>query len=133
MMTDNIADLLTRIRNAGHARLSKLDVPSTRMNKSIVELLSREGYLKSFKEVQNGPRSELRVYLKFEGSDLKKPVIQGLRRISKPGLRKYVGSENLPRVMSGFGMAIISTSKGIVSDKEAKKLNVGGEHLCSIW
>lgn len=133
MMTDGVADLLTRIRNAGRARLSKIDVKNTRMNKAIVELLAREGYLKAVKEVQEGNFPSLRVYLRFEGSDLKKPVIQGIRRVSKPGLRKYVGAEKLPRVMSGFGMAIISTSKGVLSDSEAKKMNVGGEHLCSVW
>jgi small subunit ribosomal protein S8 len=133
MLTDNISDFLTRIRNAGKARLSKVDAMNTRMNKSIADILVKEGYLKSYKEVQDGNKTLLRVYLRFEGGDLKKPVIQGLRRISKPGLRKYCPADKLPRVMSGFGMAIISTSQGVISEKEARTKGVGGEVLCSVW
>jgi small subunit ribosomal protein S8 len=133
MLTDSVSDFLTRIRNAGKARLSKVDAQNTRMNRSIADILVREGYLKSFKEVQEGKKSTLRVYLRFEGGDLKKPVIQGLRRVSKPGLRKYVAADKMPRIMSGFGMAIISTSQGVLSEKEARTKGVGGEVLCSVW
>ncbi len=133
MLTDSVSDFLTRVRNAGRARLSKIDTFNTRMNKSIAEILVREGYLKSYKEVQDGNKTYLRVYLRFEGGDLKKPVIQGLRRISKPGLRKYCSADKLPKIMSGFGMAIISTSQGILTEREAKAKGVGGEVLCSIW
>ena len=133
MMTDQISDFLTRIRNAGRARLAKVDTTSTRMNKNLANILVQEGYLKNYKEVTEGTKSALRLYLRFENNDLKKPVIQGLRRMSKPGLRKYVEATKLPSVMSGFGIAIISTSKGVVTEKEAKKLGVGGEFICSVW
>jgi small subunit ribosomal protein S8 len=103
------------------------------MNRNLADLLVREGYIKNYKEVTVGEKTYLRLYLRFENGDLKKPVIQGLRRVSKPGLRKYVNAQKLPKVMSGFGLAVISTSKGIISDKEAKKLGVGGEHVCSVW
>jgi len=133
MMNDQISDLLTRIRNAGRARLSKVDALNCKMNRNIADILVREGYLKSYKEVVDGKKSSLRMYLRFENNDLKKPVIQGLKRVSKPGLRTYVGAEKLPKVMSGFGIAIISTSKGVLTDKEARKVGVGGEYLCSVW
>lgn len=133
MVTDQLADFLTRIRNAGRARLSKADVTNTRMNRAVAEILVNEGFLKSFKEVTVEERSMIRVYLRFEGGDLKKPVIQGLRRASRPGLRRYVKTDKIPRVMSGFGLAILSTSKGVITDKEAHKQGVGGEYLCSVW
>lgn len=133
MMTDQISDFLTRIRNAGSARLSRIDALNSKSNRAIGEILVREGYLKSLKVVTEGNKSFLRCYLRFENGDLKKPVIQGLVRVSKPGLRKYVASDRLPKVMSGFGRAIISTSKGVVTDRDAKKMGVGGEHLCSVW
>jgi small subunit ribosomal protein S8 len=133
MLTDSISDFLTRIRNAGKSRLSKIDTFSTRMNRSIADILVREGYLKSYKEVQDGNKKYLRLYLRFEGGDLKKPVIQGLKRISKPGLRKYCAADKMPRIMSGFGMAIISTSQGVLTEKEARTKGVGGEVLCSVW
>ena len=133
MTNDQTADFLTRIRNAGKARLSKTDVVNTRMNRAIAEILVKTGYLKNFKEVTEGKKSALRVYLKFEDGDLKKPVIQGIRRVSRPGLRRYVSSDKLPRVQSGFGLSIISTSKGVISGSEAHKMGIGGEHLCSVW
>jgi small subunit ribosomal protein S8 len=133
MMNDQVSDFLTRIRNAGKARLSKVDTMNTRMNRALADILVKEGYLKNYKELTEGIKSSLRVYLKYENGDLKKPVIQGIRRVSRPGLRKYVASTKLPKVQSGFGLAVISTSKGVISDKEAKKLGVGGEHVCSVW
>ncbi len=133
MVTDQLADFLTRIRNAGKARLSKVDTTNTRMNRSVADILVKEGFLKSFKEVTVDNRSMLRAYLRFEGGDLKKPVIQGLRRASRPGLRRYVKTDRIPKVMSGFGLAILSTSKGVITDKEAHKLGVGGEYICSVW
>jgi small subunit ribosomal protein S8 len=103
------------------------------MNRAVAEILVREGYLKSLKEVSVEQKPQLRLYLKFEGGDLKKPVIQGLRRQSRPGLRRYVSKTKLPRVMSGFGTVILSTSKGVLTGKDAAAQNVGGEYLCSIW
>jgi small subunit ribosomal protein S8 len=103
------------------------------MNRSVAEILVREGFLKSMKEVTVEGKSSIRLYLKFEGGDLKKPVIQGLKRQSRPGLRRYVGSTKMPRVMSGFGTVILSTSKGILTGKDAHAQKVGGEYLCSIW
>ena len=106
---------------------------NTKMNRALADILVKEGYLKNYKELTEGTKSSLRVYLKYENGDLKKPVIQGIRRVSRPGLRKYVASTKLPKVQSGFGLAVISTSRGVISDKEAKKLGVGGEHVCSVW
>lgn len=133
MVNDQLSDLLTRIRNAGMGRNSKCDVFSCKLNRAVTEILLNEGYVKSMKDVTVDGKSAIRIYLKFENGDLKKPVIHGLRRVSSPGLRKYVQAGRIPKVMSGFGLAILSTSKGVMSDKDAKKLGVGGEHLCSIW
>jgi small subunit ribosomal protein S8 len=133
MVNDQLSDFLTRIRNAGRARLSKTDVFNTKMNRAVAEILVREGYLRSYKEVKVEEKTFLRVYLTFEGGDLKKPVIQGLRRASTPGRRLYVGSDKLPKVQSGFGLAILSTSKGVMSARDAKKNGVGGEYICSVW
>lgn len=133
MVNDQLSDFLTRIRNAGMSRSSKVDVLNSRMNRAVAEILVQEGYLKSTKEVAVEGRTQLRVYLKFEGGDLKKPVIRGIRRASKPGLRRYVQADKMPKIMSGFGLAVLSTSKGVLSDKDARKMGVGGEHLCSVW
>lgn len=133
MANDQLADCLTRIRNAGTARKIRVDVMKTKMNEAVANLLLREGYLKSVKEVEVEGKSFIRVFLKYENGDIRKPLIKSLRRVSKPGLRRYVGSDNLPKVMSGFGLAILSTSKGIMTGKEAREQNVGGEHLCSVW
>lgn len=135
MNTDSIADFLTRIRNAGMSRQTKVDVLNSRMNRGLTDLLVKEGYLKSSKLVSEEATSReiLRVYLKYENGDLRRPVIQGLRRVSRPGLRKYVRADRLPRVVSGFGTAIISTSKGLLTDKDARQMGVGGEHICSVW
>jgi small subunit ribosomal protein S8 len=133
MMNDQVSDFLTRLRNAGNARLSRVDVMNSKMNRSLADILVREGYIKSSKEVTEGTKTMLRCYLRFENGDLKRPVIQGLRRVSKPGLRKYVSSDKLPKVMSGFGIAVISTSKGVLTDRDARKQGIGGEHVCSVW
>ncbi|MBS1985272.1 MAG: 30S ribosomal protein S8 [Bdellovibrionales bacterium] len=133
MVNDQLSDFLTRIRNAGLGRNSKVDVFNSRLNRSVAEILVNQGYVKSFKEVAVEGKTWLRLYLKFENGDLKKPVINGLKRVSKPGLRRYVHSDGIPKVVSGLGLAILSTSKGVLSDRDARKLGVGGEHLCSIW
>jgi len=134
MVNDQLSDFLTRIRNAGMARLTKIDVTTCKMNVRVAEILQNEGYIKGYKEISGqGEKPALRVYLKYENSDLKKPLIQGLRRISKPGLRKYVAKDKIPKVMSGFGVAILSTSRGVMTDRDARKTGVGGEHLCSVW
>lgn len=133
MVNDQLADFLTRIRNAGTARKIRVDVTKTKMNEAVANLLLREGYLKSVKEVEVEGKQWLRVFLKYENGDIRKPLIKSLRRVSKPGLRKYVSVDKLPRVMSGFGVAIISTSKGIMTDRDARTTKIGGEHLCSVW
>lgn len=133
MVNDQLSDFLTRIRNAGLARSTKVDVLNCKMNRKVAEILAKEGYIKGAKEVSGADRPTLRVFLKFEGDNLRKPIIHGLRRMSKPGLRRYVGADELPKVMNGFGIGIVSTSKGVLTDKEARGLGVGGEYLCSVW
>jgi small subunit ribosomal protein S8 len=133
MANDQLSDFLTRLRNAGMARLTKVDVLNCKMNRKVSEILTREGYIKGAKEVAGAERPTLRIYLKYEGSDLRKPVIQGLKRVSKPGLRNYVQVTQIDPVMNGFGLGIISTSRGVLTDREARQLGVGGEYLCSVW
>jgi small subunit ribosomal protein S8 len=130
-MTDPIADMLTRIRNAGHARFDKVDIPASRMKISLARILKDEGFIKNYKVIKDNRQGILRVYLKY--GNQQQSLIQGLRRISKPGRRVYAGSEELPRVQGGLGVAVISTSKGVVSDRQARKMQVGGEVLCEIW
>ena len=129
--TDPIADMLTRIRNANNAELKMVDIPSSNMKKSIVEILVKEGYIKSYEEIKNEQQGIIRVNLKYDANGNK--VISGLKRISKPGLRIYANKDKLPRVLNGLGIALISTSKGIMTDKEARKINAGGEVLAYIW
>lgn len=133
MVNDQLSDFLTRIRNAGMARQSKVDTTNTRLNRSVADILAKEGFIKSYKEISVDNKTYIRVYLRFEGGDLKKPVIQGLKRVSKPGLRKYYRSTEVPKVMSGFGIAILSTSKGVLTHRDAHKIGVGGEYICSVW
>jgi small subunit ribosomal protein S8 len=133
MITDQTALFLTHIRNAGMSRNTKVDVIASKMNKALTEILVKEGYLKSSKEISLDGKAYLRLYLRYEGNDVRKPVISGIRRISTPGLRKYVNAGKIPAVLSGLGIAIISTSKGVLTDRDAKKLGVGGEHICSVW
>ena len=130
-ITDPIADMLTRIRNAGSARHETVDIPNSKMKKAIAEILLEEGYIKSFQLIDDGTQGVIRVTLKYLPG--KEKAIQGLRRVSKPGLRVYAGADELPRVLKGLGIAIISTSKGVMTDKKARELNVGGEVLAFVW
>ena len=130
-ITDTIADLLTRIRNASSAKHDTVEIPASNMKKAICQILVDEGYIKSFSVTEDGKQGMIKVVLKYgEG---KTPVIKGLRRVSKPGLRIYSNVEELPKVMKGLGIAIISTSKGVMTDRQARKENVGGEVLAFIW
>jgi small subunit ribosomal protein S8 len=130
-MTDPIADLLTRIRNANMAKLQKLDVPSSNMKVSIANVLRSAGFIKNYKVIADQKQGILRIYLKF--IDEKDPVINEIKRISKPGSRRYVKSDEIPSVKNGMGIAILSTSKGILADKAAREAGLGGEILCTIW
>lgn len=131
-MTDPIADYLTRIRNAQQARHKVVEIPSSNIKKEITKVLHEKGYILSYKFEEEGPQGLIKLALKYHPVT-KSPAIKSLQRISKPGLRKYVSTEEMPRVLNGLGIAILSTSKGIISDKEAKVLNVGGEVLCYIY
>ena len=130
--SDPIADMLTRIRNANTAKHDTVDVPASKMKISIAEILLKEGYIKSFEIEEVGGFKNIHITLKY-GKDKNTKIITGLKRISKPGLRVYAGKEDLPRVLGGLGTAIISTNKGVLNDKEARKENVGGEVLAFIW
>ena len=130
-ITDTIADLLTRIRNANSAKHETVDIPASNMKKAIAQILVDEGYVKNFTVIEDGKQGIIRVTLKYGGG--KTPVITGLRRVSKPGLRIYKNVEDMPKVMKGLGVAIVSTSKGVMTDRQARKENVGGEVLAFIW
>ena len=130
-ITDPIADMLTRIRNAGAAKHDTVDVPASKMKKSIAQILLDEGYIKNFQVIEDGIQGVIRITLKYNQN--KEKVITGLRRVSKPGLRVYVGADELPRVLRGLGIAIISTSKGVMTDKKAREAHIGGEVLAFIW
>ena len=130
-ITDTIADMLTRIRNASSARHETVDIPASNMKKSIAQILVDEGFVKSFQVVEDGKQGVIRMTLKYV--DGKTPVITGMRRVSKPGLRIYSNCEDMPKVMKGLGIAIVSTSKGVMTDKKARKENVGGEVLAFVW
>ena len=131
-ITDTIADMLTRIRNANNAKHDTVDIPASNMKKAIAQILLDEGYIKSFNVVQqDGNQGTIHVVLKYGQG--KTPVIQGLRRVSKPGLRIYTSCEDMPRVMKGLGIAILSTNRGVMTDKQARKEHVGGEVLAFIW
>ena len=130
-ITDPIADMLTRIRNANAAKHDSVDVPASNMKKAIAQILVDEGYVKSFSVIDDGKQGIIRIQLKYGAN--KTQVIQGLRRVSKPGLRIYTGVEDMPQVMRGLGIAILSTSKGIMTDKQARKENIGGEVLAFVW
>ncbi len=130
-ITDPIADLLTRIRNASSAKHDSVEIPASNMKKAICQILLDEGYIKDFKVVDDGKQGVITVKLRYlEG---KKPVITGLRRVSKPGLRRYSNVEDMPKVIKGLGVAIVSTSKGVMTDRQARKENVGGEVLAFVW
>ena len=130
-MSDVIADMLTRIRNANNAKHQTVDIPASNMKKAIAEILVEEGYVKSYQVIDDGKQGTIRVTLKYLQG--KQKVIRGIRRVSKPGLRIYAGYEDMPSVMNGLGIAIVSTSKGIMTGKKAKSLNVGGEVLAFVW
>ncbi len=130
-ITDPVADMLTRIRNANSAKHDTVDVPASNLKKSIAQILLDEGYIKSFTVEDNGTQGIIHITLKYLGN--KEKVITGLRRVSKPGLRVYAGAEELPRVLKGLGIAIVSTSRGVMTDKAARKLHIGGEVLAFVW
>ena len=130
-MTDPIADLLTRIRNAFRVEKRWVDVPSSQMKKRIIYILKEESYIEDFIFIKDGNKETIRIFLKYDHQG--KPVIDGIVRVSKPGCRVYVNSNQIPRVLDGLGIAILSTSKGVISNKTAKNLNIGGEHICNVW
>ncbi len=130
-MSDVIADMLTRIRNANDAKHATVDIPASNMKKAIADILVEEGYVKSYQVIEDGKQGVIRVTLKYAAG--KQKVIRGIRRVSKPGLRKYAGYEDMPKVMNGLGIAIVSTSKGIMTDKKARTEKVGGEVLAFVW
>jgi small subunit ribosomal protein S8 len=131
-MTDPLADMLTRMRNANKAKHEKVDIPASNLKTHVARILKDEGYIKNYKVIKDGKQGILRIYLKYEG-ETKKQVLNGLRVVSRPGRRRYVGSGKIPSVLRGLGISILTTSQGILTDREAKKLNVGGELLCSFW
>ena len=130
-MSDVIADMLTRIRNANDAKHATVDIPASNMKKSIADILVEEGYVKSYQIIEDGKQGVIRVTLKYNAG--KQKVIRGIRRVSKPGLRIYAGYEDMPKVMNGLGIAIVSTSKGIMTDKQARETKIGGEVLAFVW
>jgi small subunit ribosomal protein S8 len=130
-MTDPVADLLTRIRNASLEKHEKLEVPASRLKASVIRVLKEEGYIKNFRLVREEGRPMIKVFLKY--TDEGKSVIQGIRRVSRPGLRKYSSYQELPRPLSGAGISIVSTSKGVISGQKARMEKVGGEVLCEVW
>ena len=130
-ITDPIADMLTRIRNANTAKHETVDVPASNMKKAIAEILNEEGYIKSYQLIEDGKQGVIRITLKYGQN--KEKVISGLKRVSKPGLRIHAGADELPRVLKGLGIAIVSTSKGIMTDKKARAEHVGGEVLAFVW
>ena len=130
-ISDVIADMLTRIRNANDAKHETVDIPASNLKKSIAEILLEEGYIKNYQIVEDGKQGIIRVTLKYVAG--KQKVIHGLRRVSKPGLRIYSNCEDMPKVMNGLGIAIVSTSKGVMTDKKARQANVGGEILAFVW
>ena len=130
-ITDPVADMLTRIRNANSAKHDTVDVPASNMKKSIAQILLDEGYIKNFQIVDDGTQGVIHITLKYNAG--KEKVITGLRRVSKPGLRVYAGADELPKVLKGLGIAIISTSKGLLTDRKARELHIGGEVLAFVW
>lgn len=131
MMTDPIADMLTRVRNASNAKHDSVDIPASNIKKELAQILLNEGFVKGFDVIDDAKQGIIRVDLKYGKQNEK--VISGIKRISKPGLRVYVKSDEIPRVLGGLGIVILSTSKGIMTDKEARKANIGGEVICYVW
>jgi small subunit ribosomal protein S8 len=130
-MTDPVADMLTRIRNANTAGHQTVDVPASKMKKSIAAILKEEGYIEDYEFTEDGKQGIIKIKMKYAPGKVK--VISGIRKISKPGLRVHVKAENVPRVLGGLGVAIISTSRGIISDKDARRIGIGGEVICYVW
>lgn len=130
-MTDPISDLLTRIRNATLVRHDRADIPASKMKLEIAKILKQEGFIRTFKLLEEGPQGLIRVYLKYAEDG--EPAIHGMRRVSRPGLRIYRGVNDLPRVRNGLGVAVISTNRGVLTDEQARSLQVGGEVLCELW
>jgi small subunit ribosomal protein S8 len=130
-LTDPIANMLTMIRNANRDKKETVDVPASKMSEAIADILKKQGYIDNFRKMEDKKQGSLRIYLKFDEES--NPVISGLRRISRPGLRVYADRENIPRVLNGLGVAIISTSKGILTDSQARQQKVGGEVICYVW
>ena len=131
-MTDPLGDMLSRLRNANKAKHEKVDIPASNLKVHIARILKDEGYIKNYKVIKDGKQGILRIFLKYEG-ETKKQIIIGLKLLSRPGLRRYVHKAEIPLVLRGLGLSILSTSKGVLPDKEARKQNVGGELLCSVW
>ena len=131
VMTDPVADYLTRIRNANNVLKETVEIPASNLKKSMTEILKREGFIKDFEYIEDGKQGVIRIYLKYAPN--KEKVVTGLKRISKPGLRVHVNKDEIPKVLGGLGIAILSTSKGILTDKEARKELVGGEVICYVW
>ncbi len=131
MVTDPIADFLNRIKNGQKARFDKVDIPASRLKTSLARLLKEEGYIKNFKLIKDDKQGLIRVHLKYV--DTREPAITGVKRISKPSCRMYVGHDAIPRIMNGLGIAILSTSRGIMTDRQARREGIGGELLCSVW
>lgn len=131
VMTDPIADMLTRIRNANSVKHESVDIPSSKLKVELARILKDEGFIREYKVIEDGKQGILRIYLRYTAQ--KGQVIQGLKRISKPGLRVYASKDEIPRVLGGLGIAILSTSKGVLTDKEARKQGVGGEVICYVW
>ncbi|RLB24038.1 MAG: 30S ribosomal protein S8 [Deltaproteobacteria bacterium] len=130
-MTDPIADMLTRIRNAQRASHESVDIPSSKLKINMAKVLKSEGYIKNFRVMPDGKQGILRIFLKYDEQG--RPVIEGLKRVSKPSRRVYAGYDDIPKVLNGYGISIVSTSKGIMTDKKARRMKVGGEILCSVW
>ena len=130
-MTDPVADMLTRIRNANTAGHAEVEIPASKIKKNIAEILLKEGYIKSYEVIENKPQDIIKVEMKYAAG--KQRVISGIKRISKPGLKVYAKKDEVPKVLGGLGIAIISTSNGLITDKEARKLGVGGEVICYVW
>jgi small subunit ribosomal protein S8 len=130
-MTDPISDMLTRIRNALRASHESVDIPCSRLKINIAKVLKSEGYIKNFKVVSEGPLKAIRIFLRYDESGV--PIIEGLKRVSKPSCRIYQGYDEIPKVLNGYGINIVSTSKGIITDRAARVMRVGGEVLCSVW
>lgn len=130
-VTDPIADYLTCVRNALQAKKKRLDVPSSNMKRSLTEILHRENFIRDFRTIDDDKQNVLRIFLRYDRNE--KPVIQGIERISRPGRRVYVGKNDVPRVFGGLGISVVSTSRGVVTDREARRMGLGGEVICRVW